>query len=94
MNDLLLNVPSDDEGGGGGALNEILERNVELLMEPLEEDGAMVGMDGDSIYDQGMTREERFGRYDSVMREREARAVNRGVRRVLGVMREFVMARR
>jgi len=62
-------------------------------MEPLEEEDA-VGMDEDSIYEGGMTRDERFGRYESVMREREGRAVNGSVKRVLGVMREFVMARR
>jgi len=89
MNELLLNVfENEDE-----VLIRILSKKEELLIEPLEEEDAL-GMDEDSIYDEGMTRKERFGRYERVMREREEKAVNGSVKRVLGVMREFVMARK
>lgn len=98
-NELLLNVSmNDDDDADAKAknadiLNSILSKNTDLLLEPLEEDNA-VGMDEDSIYDAGMTRDERFERYESVMREREAKAVNKSVKKVLGVMREFVMQRK
>ena len=80
-NELFLNVSIDDDvdarAQNANVLNLILSKNVDLLLEPLEEEDA-VGMDEDSIYDPGMTRDERFGRYEFVMREREAKAVNKG----------------
>ena len=61
-------------------------------MEPLVEEDAV--MAEDSIYTRGMTREERFERYESEMVEREGKALNVSVGRILGAMREFVMSRR
>ena len=87
MNDLLQNATEDDE-----VLRQILSKNEELLLEPLEEDDAV--MDSDSIYSVGMTREERFRRYEEVMGEREAKAVNRSVLRILTLMKEFVLSHR
>jgi len=98
-NELFLNISTDDDDDAdtkaknAQVLNRILSKNTNLLLEPLEEDDA-VGMDEDSIYDAGMTRDERFGRYELVMRERERKAVNKSVKRVLEAMREFVMERR
>jgi hypothetical protein len=61
-------------------------------MEPLNDDDAV--LDEDSIYEPGMTREERFDRYDSAMSTREASAVNVSVKQILSKMRSFVMSRR
>ncbi len=69
----------------------LLLLHEDLIMEPLEDD---LGGDEDSIYELGMTREERFERYDKVMREREEKAVNKKVEIILKTMREFVMSRK
>jgi hypothetical protein len=71
---------------------QILLANEELIMEPLLDDDAV--MDEDSIYDVGMTREERFDRYEKRMLVREEEAFNRNVKKILGTMREFVLSRR
>lgn len=70
----------------------ILLNHEELIMEPLNDDDAV--LDEDSIYEPGMTREERFERYDSAMFTREASAVNASVKQILSKMRSFVMSRR
>lgn len=70
----------------------ILLNHEELIMEPLNDDDAV--LDEDSIYEPGMTREERFERYDSAMSTREASAVNASVKQILSKMRSFVMSRR
>jgi len=85
MNDLLENTEDD------AILEKILSKNVDLLMEPLNADDAL--MDEDSIYSPEMTREERFKIYDQVMQQREKKAVNSSVKKVLSFMREFVMSR-
>mmetsp|Transcript_7693 Transcript_7693/g.11277 ORF Transcript_7693/g.11277 Transcript_7693/m.11277 type:complete len:169 (+) Transcript_7693:58-564(+) len=74
------------------AMNDILLENEELIMEPLEDENAVMGED--SIYDVGMTREERFEKYESVMVEREEKALNKSVVSILGAMKEFVTSRR
>ena len=73
-------------------LPKLLLEHEELIMEPLVEEDAV--MAEDSIYTRGMTREERFERYESEMVEREGKALNVSVGRILGAMREFVMSRR
>lgn len=70
----------------------ILLNHEELIMEPLNDDDAV--LDEDSIYEPGMTREERFDRYDSAMSAREAAAVNASVKQILSKMRSFVLSRR
>ena len=70
----------------------ILLDHEELIMEPLNDDDAVLAED--SIYEPGMTREERFDRYDSAMSTREASAVNASVKQILSKMRSFVMSRR
>lgn len=87
MSKLLASAAEETE-----AINSILEDNAELILQPLvEEDGVM---EPDSIYTPGMTREERFDRYEEVMNEREAKAVNKSVHRILGLMRDFVATKR
>ena len=87
MNTLLENSLKDDE-----AINSILLENEQLLLEPLTEDDAV--MDEDTIYDPGMSRDQRFETYSKVMLEREETAVNATVKRVLSLMRQFVLSRR
>jgi hypothetical protein len=70
----------------------ILLNHEELIMEPLNDDDAV--LDEDSIYEPGMTREERFDRYNNAMSTREAAAVNASVKQILSKMRFFVMSRR
>ena len=88
MKELMGNLVLADES----EINRILGENEDLLMEPLLDDDAV--MDEDSIYDRGMTRDERFDRYEEVMLERESKAVNGNVQRILSAMRVFVMSRR
>ena len=87
MNLLLENPLEDDE-----SIKSILLEHEELLLEPLNEDDAV--MDEDSIYNQGMTRDERFERYSEVMAQREYKATNPTVKRILSCMRQFVLDRR
>lgn len=88
MKDLMTNLLNADDS----RMQNLLLENEELLMEPLLEDDAV--LDKDSIYDRGMSMEERFDRYESAMVEREEKAVNKSVARILVAMREFVMIRR
>ena len=41
-----------------------------------------------------MTREERYVRYDDVMEQRIEKAVNKSVKRILEVMKEYVSSRK
>jgi len=71
-------------------IDEILRQNEEFLMEPIITDGSV--LEKDSIYEVGMTIQERFDRYNSVMKQREHQAVNGQVKNILAAMREFVMS--
>ncbi len=102
MNTLLQNVSVNSNDGLDGEeheqeqekkrLNDILDQNSDLLLEPLNEENAV--MDGDSIYEPGMSRDERFDRYDQVMEERIEKALNKSVRRILSTMKEYVSSKR
>lgn len=99
MNTLLQNVSIDDDNNGDDDENSnksllisILDKNSELLLEPLVDDNAM--MDEDSIYEPGMSRDERFIRYDEVMEQRIQKATKLSVRKILSVMREYVYEQR
>jgi len=50
------------------AVQEILESNKEFLLEPFNNDEAI--LDAESVYDLDMTRDERFVRYGEVMEDR------------------------
>lgn len=88
MKDVVSTLLNADESN----YEKILLENEELIMEPLLDDDAV--MDEDSIYDVGMTREERFERYENAMLDREEKAINRNVKKILGAMREFVLKRK
>lgn len=88
MKDLMTNLLNADES----QMQNLLLENEELLMEPLLFEDAV--LDKNTIYDRGMSKDERFDRYESVMLEREEKAVNKNVGRILCAMREFVMSRR
>jgi len=99
MNTLLQKVSLDEiESNGDGenkndaALYDILDQNSELLLEPLNDADAV--MDRESIYDPGMSRDERFDRYDQVMEERIEKASNKSVRRILSTMKDYVSSKR
>ena len=79
-------------GGEAELMSKILLENEELLMEPLLDDDAMY--DVDSIYERGMSLDERFNRYESELLGREAKAVNGNVANLLATMRAFVTSRR
>lgn len=84
MNELFQNSLEDDK-----KIRDILSQNKALLLDPLINDEAV--QDEDSIYAPGMTREARFDRYSEVVQERENNAVNASVKRILRLMREFVL---
>jgi hypothetical protein len=92
MNKLLQNVSLEDDNDNANILGSILDQNRELLLEPLNEDEAV--MDEDSIYEPGMSREERFDRYDQVMEQRIEKSMNKSVTRILSVMRDYVSEQR
>ncbi len=87
MNTLLDNVEIESDNDEN--LIAILDNHANLLLEPLIDDDAVI--EKDSIYDVGMNKEERFMRYNEVMGERIEKAVNKSVKRVLMVMREYVL---
>jgi hypothetical protein len=82
MNDLLNEV--DDEQ----ASHAILEASKDLLLDPLEDDDAVLEVD--SVYKPGMTRAERYRTYRTTMQERIQTARNSTVRIVLQRLSEFV----
>ena len=81
----LLNVANND-----GAMNDLLEDARELLLEPLEDDDAV--LEKDSIYKPGMSREVRYETYKSTMQERIQTARNSTVRVVLQKLSDFVLS--
>lgn len=82
MNELLNEV--DDEQ----ASRAILEASKDLLLDPLEDDDAVLEVD--SVYKPGMTRAERYRTYRTTMQERIQTARNSTVRTVLQRLSEFV----
>ena len=81
----LLNVADEPE-----AMAAVLSSNKELLIEPLEDDEAV--LETDSIYKPGMTRNERYQIYRTTMEERIATARNSNVRVVLRNLADFVLS--
>jgi hypothetical protein len=88
MRDLINELLNADET----KFQSLLLENEELLMDPLLNDDAV--LEKDTIYEKGMTVEERFEKYETVMLAREEKAVNKKAARILAGMREFVMSRR
>eukprot|EP00977_Amphora_coffeiformis_P001394 scaffold287_cov173-Amphora_coffeaeformis.AAC.8 len=81
----LLNVVDEPD-----AMAVILSSNKDLLIEPLEDDEAVLEID--SIYKPGMTRSERYQVYRTTMEERIATARNPSVRVVLQNLADFVLS--
>ncbi|KAL7468650.1 hypothetical protein ACHAXS_008883 [Conticribra weissflogii] len=73
------------------AVERLLELNEDFLMEPLNNDGAV--LDPDSVYDPSMNRPERFARYREVMNERIGNARAPAAKNVLSALRDFVLSR-
>ena len=94
MNTLLqkVSLDEDEKTANEKILLFILNEHSELILEPLVDDNAV--MDEDSIYDPGMTKDERFERYDTVMNQRIDKATNKSVRKILTLMKEFVSSYR
>lgn len=88
MNELvssLLRVVNDDQ-----AMENVLTENANLLMEPFS-DEYDPKLDQDSIYSEGMNREEKLKKYDAVMEDRIKQANSEQARIILNAMRTFVL---
>jgi len=72
------------------AMAAILSSNKDLLIEPLEDDDAVVEID--SIYKPGTTRNDRYQIYRMTMEERISKARNSSVRVVLRTLADFVLS--
>lgn len=72
------------------AVQQILESNKEFLLEPFNNDEAI--LDAESVYDLDMTRDERFVRYGEVMEDRISGAKAPAAKKVLTIMRDFVLS--
>lgn len=83
----LLNVVDDPK-----AMQTLLEEQVDFLLEPLDDDRAV--LDPDSIYSSNMTREERYAAYEASMSERLETARNPSVQKVLTALKDFVLSHR
>jgi len=70
-------------------LQEILEKYQEFLLEPLDDDDAV--LDEDSIFSSAMSRAQRYQTYQKNMEERIRKARNPQVQKVLTFMKDFVM---
>lgn len=71
-------------------MQSILQQNKEFLLEPLEDDDAV--LEPDSIYRAGMGRNERYQTYEESMKERMEKARNEAAKNVLSALMEFVIA--
>jgi len=80
----LIEVVDDEE-----MTLELLEKNKDFLLEPLENDEAILQVG--SIYSASMSREERYETYKKSMEERIAQARSRSVRSLLKSMRDYVI---
>lgn len=83
----LLNVVNDET-----ETQHILQEHADFLMEPLEDNGAV--LDPDSIYTSDMSRSERYDAYELSMEERLSSARNPAVKTVLRALKDFVLSHR
>jgi len=81
----LLNCANDSS-----QMQEILNSYQDFLLEPLDDDDAV--LDPDSIYTADMSRAERYQAYRGSMEERVRSARNPTVRTVLEAMKDFVLS--
>jgi hypothetical protein len=81
--ELMRNINDDTK------IQEIIEDSKDFLLDPLENEFAVV--DPDSIYDPGMTRAERYIRYRETMDERIINAKNGSIKKMLQSMKDYVL---
>lgn len=70
-------------------IQEIIANSRDFLLDPLENEFAVV--DPDSIYEPGMTRAERYIRYRETMDDRIRNAKNGSVKKMLQMMKDYVL---
>lgn len=90
MNELMsdmLRCVNDDR-----AMKEVLSRYDEMLMEPFQEDYDP-DFETDSIYEVGMTKQDKILRYEKVISERIESAQNGSVKTILQRMKCYVLER-
>lgn len=87
-NDLLAS------GGNRETMNKILLENREFLLEPLDDDNAVLDENMAAIYQNCRSREERYRAYDETMTARIENARNLDVKQLLIEMKEFVLSYR
>ena len=76
--------------GTSEAMNPILQNFKDFLLEPLEDDEAV--LDPDSIYKPNMSRQERYQAYNNSMEERIKKARSPQGKQVLMAMQEFFLS--
>jgi hypothetical protein len=84
LNQQLLNTATEAD------LQELLESNKEFILEPLDEDDAV--LEEDSIYSSTMNRSERYQAYRRAMEERLESCKNSQVKQVLSALKDFVLS--
>jgi hypothetical protein len=72
------------------AMQTILQQNKDFLLEPLEDDQAV--LEPDSIYRADMDRNERYQTYETSMKERIETARNSATRTVLTALMDYVLS--
>eukprot|EP00591_Stephanopyxis_turris_P003232 CAMPEP_0195510354 /NCGR_PEP_ID=MMETSP0794_2-20130614/3022_1 /TAXON_ID=515487 /ORGANISM="Stephanopyxis turris, Strain CCMP 815" /LENGTH=190 /DNA_ID=CAMNT_0040637761 /DNA_START=55 /DNA_END=627 /DNA_ORIENTATION=+ len=70
-------------------IREILEQNEDFLMDQINDLNAV--LEPESIYHPDMDKQQRFDRYETVMKERVSAASNGRVRNILKAMLDFVL---
>ena len=87
MKDLTIEMMSnidDDE-----KLQELMENAKDFMLEPLENDNAV--LDLDSIYEAGMSRAQRYARYRETAEERISKASRSSLKKLLQSMMDYVL---
>ena len=84
----LLNCPKDDDNDE--KIRSILEEHQEFLLEPLDQDDAV--LEPDSIYTADMDRSQRYNAYREQMQQRIQKARRPEARRILESMMSFILS--
>lgn len=92
VNELLNAIAVQEQMSASNMVKSILEENAEFLLEPLEDDQAV--LEPDSICTSSMSREERYQAYEISMEERISKARKPATKDVLTALRDFVLSHR
>ena len=84
----LLNCPKDDDNDE--KIRSILEEHQEFLLEPLDQDDAV--LEPDSIYTADMDRSQRYNAYREQMQQRIQKARRPEARRILESIMSFILS--